>query len=466
MFSRGVAGMSDEIKCADLVAGWHRLKVALEEILILEAPSRVSKQLPWMAVQCYFSGKDGSSEHTVQAKSTAPVNGDWVFREYEDTMRLAKASAGCAVSTGLLLRALLSVGAASLAAQFSRLATARRVVAHPAPFAESIAAVIQDVNWTQLRSRAGIRSESSCSCEPDESPARDPMEEFEGTYGKVQVALEEPEAEESVPWHICRAGIECLAGPVAAQELEEVESAVKCDKFSGQQGVPIEQYDEKTLQTMCREREYEDQGHGDLAARALYYRAKVYGMYDKSHMINAQVQTNLAAIEELVEVIDWSPHYEEVDGEAHSVAYDSATDFVKVLTTKQIVESPTLQVEEIESPTLQVEEIESPTFQVEEIREKVFEGLQLVEPLEVASDDSEFSPDVDYEATAAAAHAAAAEARASAAAAIALADALADAAAAALAVCRRREAGSFRTQTTQAVRTAPCLVPTAEADSP
>ena len=57
------------------------------------------------------------------------------------------------MSAEYLRRALISIGKVDLAARFSRLSTARRVVAHPRPLACEIADAVLQVEWRTLRSQ-------------------------------------------------------------------------------------------------------------------------------------------------------------------------------------------------------------------------------------------------------------------------------------------------------------------------
>ncbi len=68
---------------------------------------------------------------------------------------------------GLLRRTLLSAGETALAAQFSPLSTARRVLAHPATIAKKVEAGIREVDWLQLESGAEPAEESEDSVVED-----------------------------------------------------------------------------------------------------------------------------------------------------------------------------------------------------------------------------------------------------------------------------------------------------------
>jgi hypothetical protein len=87
----------------------------------------------------------------------AGIRGDWVLKDFQEIMWVAKKSAGRCVSAGQVRRALIMVDSAPLAACFSRLCTARRVVAHPEELVSAVAERLRAVDWTcaALSSPAG-----------------------------------------------------------------------------------------------------------------------------------------------------------------------------------------------------------------------------------------------------------------------------------------------------------------------
>ena len=130
------------------------LRMALQEIPRMGLPSKAAKRLQRAAMQAFFQNSGCFSQPSAQAagEPTAAAE-NWVLRDYEEALLSANDAAGEKVSAEYLRRALISIGKVDLAARFSRLSTARRLVAHPRPLACEIADAVLQVEWRTLRSQ-------------------------------------------------------------------------------------------------------------------------------------------------------------------------------------------------------------------------------------------------------------------------------------------------------------------------